>query len=182
MYDKALPSPLRLAQAIGITSSAFAAGVTFAGSYFLIPRLLESPTPIMVSQWRKAFWRGAKTVIPIGVTSALSYLYLAYQFHSHNKHSNAFSAEWKVNFAAGLLSFGTFVYTATAMADTNNKLLAKASEMEKLSEKDKKVDVVEIGLGEETAHKLVDKWASLNLGRSAIFMLSTAAGTYAALG
>ena len=56
------------------------------------------------------------------------------------------------------------------MMSTNNKLLNKAEETSALKAEDK---IVEVGLGGESAHQLVDKWATLNLGRA--IMLATAA-------
>lgn len=74
---------------------------------------------------------------------------------------------------------GAAAYTGLAMGNVNGKLFKKAEELEGLGAAD---EVVEVGLGGETVHGLVDWWATLNMGRAAIFMVSSLAGTYAALG
>lgn len=70
-------------------------------------------------------------------------------------------------------------YTLTVMGSTNKKLLDKAEETSSLKAEEK---IVEVGLGGESAHQLVDKWATLNLGR--VIMLATAAAlsTWTTLG
>jgi hypothetical protein len=65
------------------------------------------------------------------------------------------------------------------MAPTNRKLIAKAEETSSLAITD---EVVEVGLGGETAHKLVDDWATLNMGRSIMLGLAAVIGTWNALG
>jgi len=40
---------------------------------------------------------------------------------------------------------------------------------------------VEVGLGEETAHKLVDWWGVLNLGRAAMLVASGVVGVWTTL-
>jgi len=66
-------------------------------------------------------------------------------------------------------------YTLTAMFSTNRKLLEKVEETKTLGVKD---EVVEVGLGGETAHALVDKWGLLNLGRGFMMLASGAIGAW----
>ena len=47
------PTSIRAAQAAAIFLSAFSAGTNLSLSYFVVPRLLESPTPLMLQQWRR---------------------------------------------------------------------------------------------------------------------------------
>jgi hypothetical protein len=133
----------------------------------LVPRLLESPSPLLLKQWKHAWEAGFKTFPPLAGISALSFGYLAWEA----KHSpNAMPHQWKVYAASTLLCFGIIPYTLAVMGSTNKKLLDKAEETKVLKAEDR---IVEVGLGGESAHQLVDKWATLNLGRA--IMLATAA-------
>jgi hypothetical protein len=79
---------------------------------------------------------------------------------------------------SGLLSVGIVPYTLVVVMPTNNKLFKKADETKTLGKGD---EVVEVGLGEETAHKLVDWWGVLNLGRGVMLAASGVLGTWLAL-
>jgi hypothetical protein len=61
---------------------------------------------------------------------------------------------------------------------TNNKLMQKAEETSALQKGD---EVVEVGLGEETAHKLVDNWGLFNVMRGFMFTGSAVLGLWTAL-
>ena len=80
--------------------------------------------------------------------------------------------------SSAILNIGIIPYTMIFMKETNKKILSKAEEMKALTYKD---DLVEAGLGNETAHALVDHWATLNLGRAAMVAVSVALATWTAL-
>jgi hypothetical protein len=162
-----VPMSIRLAQAIGLTMSSALAGSTFTISAMLVPRLLESPSPLLLKQWKHAFEAGKASVPPLAGICTLSFGYLAYETKGA---PNALPHVWKIYAASALLCIGIVPYTLVALKSTNNKLLNKAEETRALKAEDK---IVEVGLGGETAHQLVDKWATLNLGRA--IMLATAA-------
>lgn len=69
-------------------------------------------------------------------------------------------------------------FTLGIVMPTNNKLMRKAEEMSALEKED---EVVEVGLGEETAHKLVDNWGVLNLVGGLMFTGSAVLGLWTAL-
>lgn len=69
-------------------------------------------------------------------------------------------------------------YTLVFMLRNVNKLKAKLAETSALQNTD---EVVEVGLGSETAHKLVDDWAVMNLGRGAMLTISGVLGLWTAL-
>jgi hypothetical protein len=169
------PLPIRIAQTIGITISSAVSGASLSLSFFVVPRLLEAPTPLLLKQWNSSFDLGKKSIVPLAGVSAASYFYLAYELHSR---LSASSSKWKMYLLAGLLSVAIVPYTLGIMMSTNKKLLAKVEETKALSFKD---EVVEAGLGDETAHKLVDKWGMLNLGRGALLVLSGVVGAWTAL-
>jgi hypothetical protein len=172
------PIPIRIAQVLGITTSALLAGNTLSLSFFTIPRLLESPTPLMLRQWKTMFLAGKVVSQPATALAALSYFYLSYDSHSSSSSpfvSNSASISYAV---AGLLSIGIIAYTFGIQMPTNIKLLKKVDETSALEKSD---TVVEVGLGEETAHKLVDNWGLLNLGRGVMLTASAVLGAWTAL-
>jgi len=75
---------------------------------------------------------------------------------------------------------GILPYTLTVMRKTNTRLMEKEVEVRGLSVEagDK---VVQVGLGEETAHSLVDWWGVLNLGRGVMAAVSGVLALWATL-
>jgi len=79
-------TPVRIAQAVGITTAAFIAGIDLhssdleqreidfllgiqaAESFLLVPSLLQSPAPLLAQQW-KTLWKRAGAIMPIAVIS-----------------------------------------------------------------------------------------------------------------
>jgi hypothetical protein len=172
------PMPIRIAQTLGITTSALLAGNTLSLSFFTIPRFLESPTPLMLRQWKAMFLAGKVLSPPAAALAALSYFYLSYDFHTSSTSpfvSNSVSISYLV---AGTLSIGILGYTFGIQMPTNIKLLKKVDETSALEKTD---EVVEVGLGEETAHKLVDNWGLLNLGSGFMLTVSAVLGAWTAL-
>ena len=79
---------------------------------------------------------------------------------------------------AGLLAVGIVPYTVVFMQSTNRKLIERNEEMGALGAED---TVVEVGLGNESAHALVDWWGVLNLGRGAMLSVAGILGVWTAL-
>jgi len=48
--------PIRIAQTLGITSSLMLGGLSLGFSTFTVPRLMESPTPLMLRQFQKMYF------------------------------------------------------------------------------------------------------------------------------
>lgn len=116
---------------------------------------------------------GKKTGPPFAALSSACYFYLAYTLPSSATKSKLYGY-----LLAGTLCIGIVPYTLAFMLGANKKLLAKAEETKTLSVKD---EVVEVGLGNETAHQLVDKWGVLNLGRAVMLAAGSLVGTWTAL-
>ena len=166
----------RMLQTVGISSSLVLSGLISSFSIIVTPRLMELPTPLLSRGWKNAYQQGKTRVAPSALIPSLSYFYLAY-----HEYTAAFPAQWKVNAyaAAGVLAVGIAPYTLLIMKATNDKLQAKAAEMSTLKKTD---EVVELGLPEsETAHKLLDFWAILNLGRASFMLASGLLGAWTAL-
>ncbi|KAE8453669.1 hypothetical protein EG329_009180 [Mollisiaceae sp. DMI_Dod_QoI] len=177
MADSTLnPLPIRLAQTLGLTSSLILAGQTLTLSTFLIPRLLDSPTPLMLRQWNTMYQTGKKQGPPFALISALSYWYLSYQ--SHLSPTSAKSSKVIAYALAGALSIGIVPYTLAFLMSTNAKLLKKVEETKSLG---KTEEITEVGLGNQSAHALVDWWGVLNLGRGLLLVASGVLGAWTAL-
>jgi hypothetical protein len=172
------PLPIRLAQTLGITTSLIFAGVNASLSIFLIPRILESPTPLLLKQWSRMYEAGKAVGRPAGAIAALSFFYLSYHHHTTSVSSFVDNSQAWGYLTAGLLSIGIVPYTILVIMPTNNKLLKKADETRALEKED---HVVKVGLGEETAHQLADWWGVLNLGRGVMLTASGVLGLWLAL-
>jgi len=178
------PLPIRLAQTVGLSLTLVQAGATLGISAFTVPRLLESPTPLMIRQWANTFTIGKAVAPPLAILSSLSYFYLSYAHSSYSSSSaSAINLALQGNKAlayavVGGLSVGIVPYTLLLMTPTNNKLLKKADEMRGLEKED---TVVEIGLAGENAHQLVDWWGVLNFGRGVMLSVAGVMGVWTAL-
>jgi hypothetical protein len=164
---------IRISQTVGITSSAIFSGYIFSASFTLIPLLLEAPTPLLLKQWNNAYLAGKKTAPPFAALSSVCYFYLAYSLPFNSPKSKLYGY-----LLAGALAVGIVPYTLAVMLPTNRKLLAKVEETKTLGVKD---ELVEVGLGNETAHKLVDSWGVLNLGRAFMLAIGSVVGAWTAL-
>jgi len=166
-------SSIRLAQAVGITSSAFAGGAVAGISYFMVPELLKSPTPLLLKQWANCYNTGKKTIPPVAAIASACFFYLA----TKTPITTA-----KVKFykyvVAGLLGVGIVPYTIGFMGKTNRKLHGKAEQTKSFNVTD---EFVEAGVQQETAHWLIDHWAILNLGRAVLLLASAGLGAWTAL-
>ncbi|KAK3394606.1 hypothetical protein B0H63DRAFT_51959 [Podospora didyma] len=153
---------VRFTQATAIFLSAAGSGAGLAISSFVIPRLLECPTPLMLQGWKKTFLRGRATMPLSGAIAAASYFFLAYSGRGGRAYAYA-----------GALSVGIIPYTLVLMKSTNNALLDAAEQMEADALLAGGDDKVVVTLEQERSAKyLVDHWGMLNLGRVA--MLATA--------
>ncbi|KAN0117714.1 protein of unknown function (DUF1772) domain containing protein [Hyaloscypha variabilis] len=177
------PLPIRLAQTVGITSSLFFGGLAAGMSFFTIPRLLESPTPLMLRQWRKMYIAGKHVAIPCAFLSSLSYFYLSYSsFSSTNPFAGGGGFGNRVGVAyatAGILSVGIIPVTFAVLMPTNHKLERKEEETRALGKND---EVVEIGIKrEETAKVLIDRWGVLNLWRAGMLFTASLVGIWTSI-
>lgn len=167
------PTPIRLAQATAILLSSSLAGVSLALSSFLIPRLLDLPTPLMLVQWRATFHQGSKTMPPAAAATAALYFYLA------AAHRRGPKGVWYL--AAGVLSFGIVPYTVAFMMGTNRMLEARAERAERAGVLEEVVEeVVEEAEGVGSKF-LVDRWGVLNLGRAVMVGVGAVVGAWATI-
>ncbi|KAI2622430.1 hypothetical protein GGR54DRAFT_63598 [Hypoxylon sp. NC1633] len=172
------PTPtLRLLQATAITVLTSSAGLSASLSLFTIPRLLTSPTPVLIRQFN-AMLAAAHAYLPLPlVLPSLAHLYLAW----------ALPGKTRLYVVAAVLSLTTLPWTSVAMLPLNR---AMARKLEVL-------DAADVGVGDvlvdemagssarggqdETAHALADSWATRNLYRPAVALAAGCIGLYAAL-
>ena len=156
------PGGIRALQAATILAST-AAGVGNASlSLFVIPRLLESPTPLMLRQWKNMHALTHLIFPPPIVLSGLAYFYLAYATRS------------RLYALAGALCAGATPWTWTLMMPLNRKLLRRAEDLHGLGAD---VEVADA----EGAKKLVDDWGIFNLPRGLSVFAAGVVGVCATL-
>ncbi|KAK3723568.1 hypothetical protein LTR37_001820 [Vermiconidia calcicola] len=159
-------SGLRVAQVLGISSTAFLAGEKlqnkqnlrrrpdtdnskgnmFAQSFSTTPALLEAPAPLLAKQWKKMF-DSEKYLAPIiGLGSGSLFLYLAARDPKNKLLYNLSSSALLAN----------ILFNYLFLEPINQKLERKAAALPRNLEADG-----------ETVHYLVDRWATINLLRVA---------------
>ncbi|KAL1296962.1 hypothetical protein AAFC00_004562 [Neodothiora populina] len=158
---------VRIAQVVGLTSSAYLAGAIGGISLFSCPALLQAPAPLLAKQWQTVFDKGKFLAPPLSVVSAAIFGGLAYRAPKESPSILLYTA-------AALLVPSIIPYTVFAMGTVNKKLSDKASSLTDAA--------AESGIAqEETAHALVDKWATLNLIRSFLPLVATVCAAWASV-
>jgi hypothetical protein len=170
------PLPIRLAQAIGLTTSTLFTGLSLTHSLVLIPTILHAPTPLLLQQWRDAFSAGKFSAPPLFLSSALSYFYLAYQAASATGFGigRLSKGDAKLYALFGALAAGILPFTWGVVEGTNRRLLSFDDEV------NGKGRLLEAS-AEGEARGLVERWARLNLWRSAMMGVAALGGTWMAL-
>ncbi|KAI1378892.1 hypothetical protein F4677DRAFT_412325 [Hypoxylon crocopeplum] len=165
------PPSLRLLQATSIALLTTAAGLSASLSIFVVPRLLESPTPVLIRQFNRMLSSAHRLLpVPLVVVPGLVHAYLAYRLPGETRAAYA---------VAAMLSFTTVPWTRAVMLPVNRKMADKARDLEAAGVG---VLVDEVAAADaETAHALVDSWATRNLYRPAVALAAGCIGLYAAL-
>ncbi|KAL5349204.1 hypothetical protein ACLOAV_005492 [Pseudogymnoascus australis] len=159
------PITARVLQTIGLTTTAILAGTSASFSLYAVPRILESPTPLLLKQFKHMYTAGHDSLPAGTVVAATSLLYLAYDSRT------AGTAAWRGYVTAAVLAVGIVPYTIAVMLSTNNVLLGMAEEKEEKVEK----RAAEVKI-------LVDRWALMNLGRSVLLASAAVTAAWTALG
>lgn len=162
------PNSARVLQTVGLTTTAILAGVSASFSIYTVPRLLESPTPLLLKQFKHMYESGHGSVPAGTVIAATSFLALAYD--SRAIGSNA----WKGYVTVAALAVGIVPYTILLMLGTNKVLLEGADQAETAEEK--------VEAKAASMKQLLDQWATLNLGRSLMLASAAVTATWTALG
>ncbi|KAK1991184.1 hypothetical protein LX36DRAFT_363894 [Colletotrichum falcatum] len=166
-------NPLRGMQASTVLVNTALAGLNLGLSVFVVPRLLESPTPLMLRQWSAMFARTSRVFPLPTLACALSYWYMAYCHHSAAGGGRSSSSS-RLLAVAGALCFAIVPWTRFLMVDINRELKRRA-------EGAREMGVAAVGMTreeQEGARSLVDRWGLYNLGRSVAIGLAGAVGMY----
>lgn len=172
---------VRVAQGTTIFLSAFLSGANLADSFLLIPRILESPVPLMVRQWQRAF-NQTRVFFPVLLEpcAALFYL-LAWHFRGATPSSLQgrlpLLTRSKLYVAAGLLCQVVGPYTVVVVAPTNRRIKRKVEQTEGMALTEEVVEKEDAR--EESARWLVDHWGMLNLPRGIMIGLAGVLGLVA---
>ncbi|KAH0538996.1 hypothetical protein FGG08_004445 [Glutinoglossum americanum] len=134
---------IRVAQTLGITSSAVLAGSLFSISFSTVPSLLLAPAPLLQQQW-EAIYQHGKTVGPrVALFSAVNLLFVAYKRYDSGGFGGG-EGPWQAYGAAAVITMMIAPYTVVLMRDVNDKLLAAGRRLGKRTE---------IGIAEEEGVK-----------------------------
>ncbi|KAL7620179.1 hypothetical protein AAE478_009172 [Parahypoxylon ruwenzoriense] len=171
------PPSLRALQATSILLLTSTSGLSAALSFFVVPRLLELPTPLLLRQFARAA-AAAHRALPLPlVLPALAHAYLAYRL----------PGKLRLYVAAALLTLTTAPWSALVMGPIDRQMAARTKALEAgayMSEEGQAEAEGERGVeaeGVETTHALVDKWATRNLYRPIVAFAAGCIGLYAAL-
>lgn len=175
------PPSIRAAQATTVLLPTFTCGVNFAASFFLVPRLLESPTPLMVRQWLR-FYNTASIFYPAMLQPAAAVLFfLSWHFRGMTTFGGGGSifTRSRLYLCAGLLCLGPGPYTWFVIGPTNKKIMRKIEETKDMSLTEEVVETER--QREDNAKWLVDHWGMLNLPRGIMMGLAGILGLVAAV-
>ncbi|KAI0845664.1 hypothetical protein F5Y00DRAFT_163737 [Daldinia vernicosa] len=151
------PNSIRALQAISIALLTTTAGASASLSIFLVPRLMESPTPLMVGQFLRAVSSARRRLtIPL-ILPGILHAYLAYLV----------PVKARMYVIAATLTLSTLPWTHFAITPLNRELEGRIMTL----------DAEEF----ETAHQLVDSWATRNLYKPVVNFAAGIIGLYAAL-
>ncbi|TVY55856.1 Anthrone oxygenase encC [Lachnellula cervina] len=112
------PLSFRIAQTVGLTATGLLAGISLSFTLVSVPRLLESPAPLLLKQWTNLYNEGKVTVPPLTIVASTMWAYLAYG-----------ASKARREFGRGeVLGSAFFVpYTVLVMKNTNAKLLGRGT-------------------------------------------------------
>ncbi|POS86424.1 hypothetical protein EPUL_003497 [Erysiphe pulchra] len=100
-------------------------------SRFVIPAIRQSPTPLLLSQWKDTYILGSRTAPYMALVNATAMAYVSYHFRS--------SSEGKLWALASVLAISIIPYTVVVVFPTN-KFLEEWHEKEGLGIYRKDVD------------------------------------------
>lgn len=182
------PSPsalLRLTQALAIALLTSTSGLTLSLSTLLIPRLLESPTPLLTLQFQRTLQRTRRLLTLLALVPSFAHIYLAYLLPSK---ARAYAIAAAVSLSAmpwGFVAMGTMERQMEGRArwvDVKARGGDDGGEevfVEGFIEEEGLGEV--IAEGAPTAHAIVDAWAVRNLYRPVAAFAAGCIGLYAAL-
>ncbi|KAL8859092.1 MAG: hypothetical protein Q9178_004355 [Gyalolechia marmorata] len=168
----ALPPSLRLAQIVGIMTSAFLSGGVLAVSYGFVPSMSQAPNTLLVREWKTTYSRGIAASPALAMVSTLSYAWLSYSLSFTLNHHKA------EMYALAAIATGSIVpFTLIFMKNVNGKLDQKVEGSKHLD----RLDEMNESKDKEGEHsqELLDWWAVLNFTRGLLPLTGASLGIYA---
>ena len=154
-----MDNTIRIAQALGLTSSIFLSGINIGSSVLTVPILYTRPASISTPIFREFYLRGSVTLVPLGIFSGTCSALVAYLLPAQRQL-------WAI---AAMATLAQTPWTLLVMMGTNNRLIAIAGskiEQEKAS-------------GEEVG--LLRQWAWMNVVRGLLAMVGGLVGLWAVI-
>ncbi|KAK5132394.1 hypothetical protein LTR08_009124 [Meristemomyces frigidus] len=145
---------LRIAQVVGLTTTAFYYGVAASHSFSTTPAILRSPAPLLAKQWTtmRDSDKLSPAIVPVGLGALFGWL-----ASREPRNSIPF-----ILYAASASLLALCVpYTVFVMGPIEQRLAHKSHQLASVA-----LTATDAEAGaEETVHQLVDRWALLNLGQ-----------------
>ncbi|KAL8698873.1 MAG: hypothetical protein Q9224_001656 [Gallowayella concinna] len=169
-----LPPSLRLAQAVGIMTSAFLSGGVLAVSYGFVPSMSQAPNTLLVREWQTTYGRGVAAAPALAIISTFSFAWLSYSLSFTLNHHKA------EIFALAAIATGSIVpFTIIFMTGVNGKLYNKVKVSKHLG-RHEEIDESKDKKG-ENSQALLDRWAILNFTRGLLPFAGASLGFYASM-
>ncbi|KAK6386538.1 hypothetical protein LTR65_008876 [Meristemomyces frigidus] len=131
MDTPSLSALVPVAQIVGITSSAFLAGMIASISYVGIPTMALAPAEILVRQWKTTFEIGKASAPPFALTCAACFGFLAYSSRTLPGSASLPVSPFALYTAAALAIPAIMPYTLLVMEPAaNGKLMHMAKKAE----------------------------------------------------
>ncbi|KAL9609090.1 MAG: hypothetical protein Q9167_006122 [Letrouitia subvulpina] len=172
---ESLAPSVRVAQAIGIITSAFLSGGVLAFSYGFVPALSQAPNTLLVREWQTAYTRGTAVSPALAIVSTFSYIYLSYSllFTAYHRMAQLYAL-------AALATCSIVPYTLICMRSVNGKLKHKVQDSKKL-DRSEEMNESKARKGEHS-DELLGWWSILNAGRGMLPFVGACLGIYASVG
>ncbi|RYP73250.1 hypothetical protein DL771_003679 [Monosporascus sp. 5C6A] len=185
-----IPTPVRLAQATAILLATTTAGANAALSFFAVPRILDGGDRTGAAAargWAAMFAAGSRALpVPMVAVPAVLNAFLAWRIPTRKARV--------VYVAVAMATLSIAAFTQAFMMPINRELAERARRAQVAAsapgsggggvaegEAEAGKELLEAEAERQTAHALVDAWATRNLYRCTVSFLAGCAGLYAAL-
>ncbi|KAF2834515.1 hypothetical protein M501DRAFT_1046966 [Patellaria atrata CBS 101060] len=170
---------VRLAQTVGITTTAFLAGQLAGISFLTIPAIMEAPSPLAVKQYQKVRNNSLPYTPLLVVVSSALFGYLGYHKCKLPAWLGWTCLHPRLFITAAVFVFSIIPYSILTVEPVDHKLENKAETLSTASLTD---NSTEAGIHyQDTVKGLLDRFATMNLGRAAIAFAAAAMGTWGAI-
>lgn len=152
-----------IAKFIAVPTSFLLGSYNAVFSQNIIPHLYTAPPSITAPAFAKIYYLGGSTIAPTAAAAILSYAYLSYDSSNHTRRT--------LYATSGALTFGTLLWTMTAMSPGINRLIEISKDSQLLQKG---------GIDREVTGLLKD-WVAQNYFRSSMHLTAGVIGFYLVL-